>query len=184
MGSKRRMKTMLKVIAAAALIAAYGTAANAATEITWWHAMGGELGKKLDEIVAGYNASQDKYQVDRDLQGLLSGDHDGGDRGVPRAPAARHRAGLRGRHRHHDGRQGRDLSGLQADEGHRARLGSEGLPARRRRLLHRHRRQHAVDAVQLLDPDPLLQQGRVQEGRARPERRRRPGATWSPIPRS
>ena len=51
-------KTMLKAIAAAALIAAYGTVANAATEITWWHAMGGELGQKLDEIVAKYNASQ------------------------------------------------------------------------------------------------------------------------------
>lgn len=37
--------------------------AFAATEITWWHAMGGELGKKLDEIVAKYNASQDEYKV-------------------------------------------------------------------------------------------------------------------------
>jgi len=35
----------------------------AATEITWWHAMGGELGKKLDEIVAKYNASQSDYKV-------------------------------------------------------------------------------------------------------------------------
>jgi NADPH-dependent 2,4-dienoyl-CoA reductase/sulfur reductase-like enzyme len=36
---------------------------RAATEITWWHAMGGELGKKLDEIVAKYNASQGEYKV-------------------------------------------------------------------------------------------------------------------------
>jgi len=37
--------------------------AYAATEITWWHAMGGELGTKLEEIVAGYNASQSTYHV-------------------------------------------------------------------------------------------------------------------------
>ncbi|MHB1103507.1 MAG: sn-glycerol-3-phosphate ABC transporter substrate-binding protein UgpB [Devosia sp.] len=37
--------------------------AFAATEITWWHAMGGELGTKLEEIVAGYNASQSEYHV-------------------------------------------------------------------------------------------------------------------------
>ncbi|MFA7413104.1 MAG: sn-glycerol-3-phosphate ABC transporter substrate-binding protein UgpB [Rhizobium sp.] len=39
------------------------TTSLAATEISWWHAMGGELGAKLEEIVAGYNASQDKYKV-------------------------------------------------------------------------------------------------------------------------
>ena len=39
------------------------TAIHAATEITWWHAMGAELGKKLEEIVAGYNASQTEYHV-------------------------------------------------------------------------------------------------------------------------
>ena len=35
----------------------------AATEINWWHAMGGELGTKLEEIVASYNASQSDYVV-------------------------------------------------------------------------------------------------------------------------
>lgn len=38
-------------------------AAVAQTEISWWHAMGGELGAKLEEIVAGYNASQSDYKV-------------------------------------------------------------------------------------------------------------------------
>lgn len=37
--------------------------AFAQTEVTWWHAMGGELGTKLEEIVAGYNASQSDYVV-------------------------------------------------------------------------------------------------------------------------
>ena len=109
----------------------------------------------------------DELSRHRILQGLLSGDDDGSDRRLPRPPAARHRAGLRGRHRHHDGGEGRGLSGLQADEGYRHAVRSRGLPAGGGRLLHRHRRQHAVDAVQLVDADPLLQQGRVQEGRAR-----------------
>jgi sn-glycerol 3-phosphate transport system substrate-binding protein len=39
------------------------TAAFAATEITWWHAMGAELGKKIDEIAQKYNDSQSTYHV-------------------------------------------------------------------------------------------------------------------------
>lgn len=31
--------------------------AFAQTEVTWWHAMGGELGEKLESIVAQYNES-------------------------------------------------------------------------------------------------------------------------------
>ncbi|WP_159591593.1 sn-glycerol-3-phosphate ABC transporter substrate-binding protein UgpB [Chelativorans xinjiangense] len=37
--------------------------AQAQTKVEWWHAMGGELGAKLEEIVAGYNQSQDQYEV-------------------------------------------------------------------------------------------------------------------------
>ncbi len=48
----------------AAMTAALGTSASfAATELQWWHAMGGELGAKLEEIVAGYNASQSDFVV-------------------------------------------------------------------------------------------------------------------------
>ena len=50
------------LIAGLALTLMSGSA-FAVTELTWWHAMGGELGKKLDEIVAKYNASQDEYKV-------------------------------------------------------------------------------------------------------------------------
>ncbi|MGN6158162.1 MAG: sn-glycerol-3-phosphate ABC transporter substrate-binding protein UgpB [Devosia sp.] len=39
------------------------TATLAATEITFWHAMGAELGKKLEQIVDGYNKSQSTYHV-------------------------------------------------------------------------------------------------------------------------
>jgi len=37
--------------------------AQAATEIQWWHAMGGVLGNRVNDICAGFNASQSKYVV-------------------------------------------------------------------------------------------------------------------------
>src|SRR5688572_5506395 len=49
--------------AAVAAIALPAVPAAAQTEIAWWHAMGGELGAKLEEIVAGFNASQSDYKV-------------------------------------------------------------------------------------------------------------------------
>ena len=44
-------------------------AASAQTEISWWHAMGGALGEKVDEIVANYNASQDEYHLTATYRG-------------------------------------------------------------------------------------------------------------------
>ncbi|KUI97314.1 sn-glycerol-3-phosphate ABC transporter substrate-binding protein UgpB [Vibrio sp. MEBiC08052] len=35
----------------------------AKTEIQWWHAMGGALGTKVDQIAADFNASQDQYEI-------------------------------------------------------------------------------------------------------------------------
>ncbi len=37
--------------------------AFAQTEVSWWHAMGGELGEKLEAIAADFNASQSDYVV-------------------------------------------------------------------------------------------------------------------------
>jgi sn-glycerol 3-phosphate transport system substrate-binding protein len=37
--------------------------ARAATEIQWWHAMGGALGEKVAEIAKGFNDSQSDYQL-------------------------------------------------------------------------------------------------------------------------
>lgn len=50
-------------LAGASLAAISATSVAAQTEITWWHAMGGELGTKLEEIVQGYNESQDQFSV-------------------------------------------------------------------------------------------------------------------------
>ncbi|MTI10389.1 extracellular solute-binding protein [Curvivirga aplysinae] len=55
-----------KNIAAAAAIA-WGSVASAAayaeTEITWWHAMGGQLGETVNQIAADFNASQNDYKI-------------------------------------------------------------------------------------------------------------------------
>ena len=48
----------------AALTALLSTSVvHAQTEVAWWHAMGAELGEKLEEIAQGYNESQDEYRV-------------------------------------------------------------------------------------------------------------------------
>jgi len=56
---------MLKrfTLVSAAVVALSASMAFAQTELVWWHAMGGALGEKLNEIAAGFNASQDEYEV-------------------------------------------------------------------------------------------------------------------------
>ena len=53
--------TGVLTIAGLAMLSA--SPALAATEIQWWHAMGGELGAKLEDIVKGFNESQSDYVV-------------------------------------------------------------------------------------------------------------------------
>ncbi|WBA09757.1 sn-glycerol-3-phosphate ABC transporter substrate-binding protein UgpB [Salinivibrio kushneri] len=56
------MKTQrLTALSSALLLASFS--ANATTEIEWWHAMGGNLGEKVNEIAEKFNASQDDYSV-------------------------------------------------------------------------------------------------------------------------
>lgn len=52
----------LITVSAASLIASL-TAAQAQTNVQWWHAMGGELGAKLEEITQGFNDSQDEFNI-------------------------------------------------------------------------------------------------------------------------
>jgi len=47
----------------ALLIPMFSTTAFAATEIQWWHAMGGALGERVGDIAGAYNASQDQCTV-------------------------------------------------------------------------------------------------------------------------
>ncbi|KJC57389.1 glycerol-3-phosphate ABC transporter substrate-binding protein [Bradyrhizobium sp. LTSPM299] len=51
---------MLLAVAAAILLV---SPAGAATDIMWWHAMSGELGKQVDKLAADFNASQSDYRI-------------------------------------------------------------------------------------------------------------------------
>jgi sn-glycerol 3-phosphate transport system substrate-binding protein len=59
------VKSAFRFLQLAALTAAIGLAspAQAVTEINWWHAMSGELGKQVEKLAADFNASQSQYRV-------------------------------------------------------------------------------------------------------------------------
>jgi sn-glycerol 3-phosphate transport system substrate-binding protein len=50
-------------LAAAAAIVAFASPAWAVTDILWWHAMSGELGRQLEKLAADFNASQSDYRI-------------------------------------------------------------------------------------------------------------------------
>ena len=58
------MKLLWKVLqlAAAAAIVLLSPA-RAATDINWWHAMSGQLGKQVEKLAADFNASQSEYRI-------------------------------------------------------------------------------------------------------------------------
>jgi sn-glycerol 3-phosphate transport system substrate-binding protein len=58
---KRHLITMAAATALAASIA--GPAQAQRTEIQWWHAMGGVLGERVQELAQKFNQSQDKFTV-------------------------------------------------------------------------------------------------------------------------
>ena len=59
------MKSALRFLQALAATAAvaFATPASAVTEIMWWHAMSGELGRQLEKLAADFNASQGEYRI-------------------------------------------------------------------------------------------------------------------------
>jgi sn-glycerol 3-phosphate transport system substrate-binding protein len=59
------VKSLLKFVQIAAAAVAVGVASPvfAATDIMWWHAMSGELGKQVDKLAADFNASQSEYRI-------------------------------------------------------------------------------------------------------------------------
>jgi sn-glycerol 3-phosphate transport system substrate-binding protein len=50
-------------LAAVAAALTITSPALAATEIMWWHAMSGELGRQLEKLAADFNASQSEYRI-------------------------------------------------------------------------------------------------------------------------
>ena len=56
------MQTWLRMVAGIAAIG-FAFPAHALTEIHWWHAMPGQLGKSLEKLAADFNASQQEFRV-------------------------------------------------------------------------------------------------------------------------
>jgi sn-glycerol 3-phosphate transport system substrate-binding protein len=54
---------MIRRLTLAAIAAAFATAAQAQTEIQFWHSMPGALGDKVSELAGKFNASQKDYKV-------------------------------------------------------------------------------------------------------------------------
>ena len=50
-------------LAAVAVAVGFSSPAFAVTEIMWWHAMSGELGRQVEKLAADFNASQTEYKV-------------------------------------------------------------------------------------------------------------------------
>jgi sn-glycerol 3-phosphate transport system substrate-binding protein len=57
------LKSRGSPIIAAVLTSVWSLSALAATEIEWWHAMGGALGERVNEITENFNRSQSDYKL-------------------------------------------------------------------------------------------------------------------------
>jgi sn-glycerol 3-phosphate transport system substrate-binding protein len=59
------VKSVIRLVQLAAVTAAIGfsSPAFAVTEIMWWHAMSGELGRQVEKLATDFNASQSDYKV-------------------------------------------------------------------------------------------------------------------------
>ncbi|WP_315757671.1 MULTISPECIES: sn-glycerol-3-phosphate ABC transporter substrate-binding protein UgpB [unclassified Bradyrhizobium] len=59
------MTVLLRSVSSAILLwtVVCASTARAATEIMWWHAMSGELGRQVDRLAADFNASQSDYRI-------------------------------------------------------------------------------------------------------------------------
>ena len=50
-------------LAAAIVAVALASPAHALTEIQWWHAMSGQLGRQVEKLAADFNATQAEYRI-------------------------------------------------------------------------------------------------------------------------
>ena len=62
---------LLRLVVVAAVVAS-ASPARAVTDIMWWHAMSGELGRQLEKLAADFNASQSEYRIVPSYKGNYS----------------------------------------------------------------------------------------------------------------
>ena len=161
---KKTKRAFVAGLLAAAVTAGFAAPAFAQqrVEIQFWHAMGGVLGERVDEIVKRFNASQDKYTV----VATNKGNYDEVINGTIAAYRAKKAPQIvqiyeRGFMTH--AAVGRDRAGAgpadreeEADRlGRLHQAGRELLPVQGQADEH---------ALQFLDADPVVQQGALREG--------------------
>ncbi|HET9815648.1 MAG TPA: extracellular solute-binding protein, partial [Xanthobacteraceae bacterium] len=61
-----------RIAAAIALVLVFACPAVAAVEIHWWHAMQGEIGRRLEKLAADFNQSQRDYKIVPTGKGLYN----------------------------------------------------------------------------------------------------------------
>src|SRR5215470_1797642 len=67
------LRTLIRVVGmAAAAVMLMMAPARAVTEIQWWHAMPGELGRQVEKLAADFNASQTEYRIVPTYKGLYA----------------------------------------------------------------------------------------------------------------
>lgn len=54
---------MNKLWLASLMATAVSASVHAKTEITWWHAMGGQLGESVNQLATDFNAAQNEYRI-------------------------------------------------------------------------------------------------------------------------
>jgi sn-glycerol 3-phosphate transport system substrate-binding protein len=59
------VKFLVRLLPVALIVVLAGSAspASAVTEIQWWHAMSGQLGREVEKLAADFNASQSDYRI-------------------------------------------------------------------------------------------------------------------------
>ena len=66
----------------------------AKTEIIWWHAMGGFLGERVNDITNKFNASQNEYEVKAIYKGGYPETLDRGNCRLPGQDPSSHHSGF------------------------------------------------------------------------------------------
>src|SRR5712672_1558902 len=59
----RRFALLLLQLVAVSAAIGVSSPAFAVTDVVWWHAMSGELGRQVDKLAADFNASQSDYRI-------------------------------------------------------------------------------------------------------------------------
>src|ERR1700742_4861865 len=59
----KSVSRFLRLTAALAAVVLASSPARAVTDIAWWHAMSGELGRQLEKLASDFNASQPDYRI-------------------------------------------------------------------------------------------------------------------------